>query len=192
MQERCVMRKDLGVKPWLCPMPVLMVAAYGEDGVPNAMPAAWGGIHTDDMVGVCLADDHKTTRNILARKAFTVSMASSSTIAACDYLGIVSGDKVPDKLERAGFHVRRSALVDAPLIEELPLALECELVSYDAETCYMVGRILNVSADESILGEDGRVDVSRLDPVVYEPFGRGYFALGDRIGTGYSSGKKID
>ena len=186
------MRKNFGSKSWLYPMPVLIIAAYDEDGIPNAMNAAWGGMFTDEHIGICISQGHKTTKNILATRAFTVSMASSSTIAACDYLGIVSGDKVPDKLERAGFHVRRSALVDAPLIEELPLALECELVSYDAETCYMVGRILNVSADESILGEDGRVDVSRLDPVVYEPFGRGYFALGDRIGTGYSSGKKID
>ena len=185
------MRKNFGPQQWLYPMPVLVIGTYDENGAPDLMVAAWGGIHTDDMVGICLADDHKTTGNILARKAFTVSMASRSMIDACDYLGIVSGDKVPDKLERAGFHVRKSAFVDAPLIEELPLALECELVSYDAETCYMVGRILNISADESVLGEDGRVDVLRLQPVVYEPFGRGYFALGERIGTGYSSGKNI-
>lgn len=185
------MRKDFGVKPWLCPMPVLMVAAYDEEGTANAMPAAWGGMHTDDMVGVCLDSGHKTTKCILARKAFTVSMASASHIAACDSLGIVSGDSVPDKVARAGFTARRSAFVDAPLLEELPLAVECELVSYDEETCYMLGRIVNISIDESVLDEKGAVDVARLQPVVYEPFRRGYFALGEKIGAGYSSGKGL-
>ena len=185
------MRKDFGVKPWLCPMPVLMVAAYDDAGVANAMPAAWGGMHTDDMVGVCLDIHHKTTKNILARKAFTVSMASVGQIAACDYLGIVSGAKVADKVEKAGLHVRKANFVDAPVIEELPLTVECELVSYDEETCYMVGRIVNVSADESVLGEDGAVDVARLQPVVFEPYRRGYFALGEKIGAGYASGKTL-
>ena len=185
------MRKNFGVKTWLYPMPVLIVAAYDAAGVPNAMNAAWGGIYTDDMVGICLSEGHKTTKNILERKAFTVSIGTAGQLAACDYVGKASGNKVADKVARAGFTARKSEFVDAPLIEELPMALECELVSYDIESNHMVGRIVNVSADESVLGEDGRVDVLRLQPVVYEPFGRGYFALGERIGTGYSSGKNI-
>lgn len=185
------MRKDLGVKPWLYPMPVLMVAAYDEAGVPNVMNAAWGGIHTDDMVGICLSEDHKTTQNILARRAFTVSMATQDTITACDYAGIVSGSKVPDKFARAGFHARQSSFVDAPLIEELPMALECELVSYDPETCYMVGRIVNVSADESILDGQGRIDAALLRPVVYDPCSKDYLAVGGKVGRAFSDGLAI-
>ena len=163
------MRKDFGVKPWLYPMPVLIVAAYDEAGVPNAMNAAWGGIHTDDMIGICLSEGHKTTKNILARRAFTVSVGTMNRMTECDYVGIVSGNKEPEKFAKAGFTARKSAFVDAPLIEELPMALECELVSYDAETNHMVGRIVNVSIDESVLGDDGKVDADLLRPIIYDP-----------------------
>ena len=160
------MRKNFGVKTWLYPMPVLIVAAYDAAGVPNAMNAAWGGIYTDDMVGICLSEGHKTTKNILERKAFTVSIGTAGQLAACDYVGIASGNKVADKFSKAGFTARKAEFVDAPLIEELPLALECELVSYDIESNHMVGRIVNVSADESVLGEDGLVDVDLLHPQI--------------------------
>ena len=112
------MRKDFGSKPMLYPMPVLIIGTYGEDGTPNAMNAAWGGIVDTNLIGICLAD-HKTTRNIFARKAFTVSMADAENMVAADYVGIVSGDKVPDKVARAGWHTSKSRLVDAPIIDEL-------------------------------------------------------------------------
>ena len=185
------MRKDLGVKPWLYPMPVLIVAAYDEAGVPNAMNAAWGGIYTDDMVAICLSEEHRSTQNILAVKAFTVSMATRGLAAACDYVGMVSGNDVPDKMVRAGFSVRRSAHVNAPIIEELPMALECELVSYDAETCAMVGRIVNVSVDERVLGEDGRIDVDLLQPIIYDPCRRDYRAVGEKVGKAYGEGRRL-
>lgn len=185
------MRKDFGVKPWLYPMPVFIVAAYDENGSPNAMNAAWGGMHTDDQIGLCLSEDHKTTKNILATRAFTVSMATQRQITACDYVGIASGNKVEDKFARAGFHAVRSAHVAAPLIEELPMAMECELISYDEETCYMVGRIVNVSVDESILSEDGRIDVTRLQPVVYDPCSKDYLAVGEKVAKAFSSGKTL-
>ena len=160
------MRKNFGAKPWLYPMPVLIVAAYDEAGVPNAMNAAWGGIHTDDMVGICLSEGHKTTKNILAKKAFTVSVGTLGRLFECDYVGIASGNKEPDKFAKAGFTARRSEFVDAPIIEELPMALECELVSYDIETNHMVGRIVNVSVDENILDQDGKIDAGLLQPIV--------------------------
>ena len=163
------MRKNFGVKTWLYPMPVFIVAAYDADGVPNAMNAAWGGIYTDNMVCLCLSEGHKTTQNILATKAFTVSMGTADQVVACDYLGIVSGNKVADKVEKAGLHTVKAETVNAPLIEELPMALECELVSYDPETCHMVGRIVNVSADENIIGEDGKIDAGKLKPITYDP-----------------------
>ena len=184
------MRKDFGVKPWLYPMPVLIVAAYDEAGVPNAMNAAWGGIHTDDMIGICLSEGHKTTKNILARRAFTVSVGTMNRMTECDYVGIVSGNKEPEKFAKAGFTARKSAFVDAPLIEELPMALECELVSYDAETNHMVGRIVNVSIDESVLGDDGKVDADLLRPIIYDPCRLEYRVIGEKAGKAFSEGKK--
>ena len=108
------MRKDFGAKSWLFPMPVLIVAAYDEEGVPNVMNAAWGGMFTDETIGLCLSAGHKTTKDILATRAFTVSMATADQVTACDYAGLVSGNKVPDKFARAGFHATRSAHVNAP------------------------------------------------------------------------------
>ena len=123
------MRKDFGAKPWLYPMPVLIVASYGEDGTPDAMNAAWGAVCDMDKISLTLSAEHRTVKNILARKAFTVSMATEEQLVACDYVGIVSGNDVPDKFARAGFHAARSAHVDAPLIEELPMALETSSVA---------------------------------------------------------------
>ena len=172
-------------------MPVFIVAAYDETGKPNAMNAAWGGIHTDDMVGICLADNHKTTQNILSTKAFTVSMATADHVAACDYLGLVSGNKEADKMNKSGFHTVKSEFVNAPVIEELPMTLECELVSYDPESCHMVGRIVNISADESILNEEGQIDLMRLQPITYDPIRHKYHVIGAEVGNAFSDGKKL-
>ena len=149
------MRKNFGAKPYTYPQPVLIIASYDENGTPDAMNAAWGGISDDTQISMCLSAGHKTVKNILKRKAFTVSMADAAHVAACDYVGIVSANAVPDKLEKAGFHTTRSEFVDAPLIDELPMALECRLVSYDEESCRMIGEIVNVSAEESVLDETG-------------------------------------
>ena len=184
------MRKNFGAKTWLYPMPVLIVGTYGEDGVPNAMNAAWGGVYDTDQVMVCLADDHKTTENIKMTGAFTVSFATADTVVPCDYVGIVSGNDVPDKVERAGFHITRSEFVNAPIIEELPMTIECELIKFN-EDGICIGRIVNVSADERILGEDGLIDVKRLDPIIYEGVRHGYYSFGDRVGQAFSDGKKL-
>ena len=115
------MKKNLGVAPLVFPQPVLIIATYDENKKANAMNAAWGGIYTDNMVGICLAEEHKTTKNILATRAFTVSMGTADRVAECDYVGIVSGNKEPDKFAHAGFHAVKSAFVNAPVIEELPI-----------------------------------------------------------------------
>lgn len=185
------MRKNFGVKTWLYPMPVFIVAAYDENGKPNAMNAAWGGIYTDDMVGICLAEGHKTTQNILATKAFTVSMATADHVAACDYVRLVSGKKEPDKFAKAGFHAVKSEFVNAPVIEELPMTLECELVSYDQESNHLVGRIVNVSAAEEILDENGQIDPARLKPITYDPIHHHYLVIGEKAGNAFSDGKAL-
>ena len=182
------MRKNFGAKPACYPMPVFILAAYDESGKPNAMNAAWGGISEEDEISVCISADHKTTENILLKKAFTVAMATEETVAACDYVGIVSGNKEPDKFAKAGFTATPSRFVDAPIIDELPMALECELRSYDPETCRLVGRIVNVSADESVLNEKGKVDPGKLRPITFDPMNNEYLTLGRSVGRAFHSG----
>ena len=171
------MRKNFGNKTWLYPMPVFIVAAYDKNGKPNAMNAAWGGIYTDNRIGICLAEEHKTTQNILGSKAFTVSMATVDNVIACDYVGIVSGNKEPNKFANAGFHEIKSEFVNAPIIEELPMTLECELVSYDPQSNYMIGRIVNVSATEEVINEKGKIDPFKLQPILYDPCNHNYLSI---------------
>ena len=185
------MRKNFGAMPWSYPQPVFIIAAYDEAGNPDAMNAAWGGISDTAEVSICLSASHKTVKNILARKAFTISMATASQVVACDYVGLVSGNQVPDKFQRAGFHAEKASQVDAPLIQELPMALECELVSYDPSTGRMVGRIINVSAEEAILDESGKIDPEKLEPIVFDPVQQTYRKLGDTIGHAFRDGKKL-
>ena len=185
------MRKNFGTKTWLYPMPVFIVAAYDENGVPNAMNAAWGGIYTDNEVGICLAEEHKTTHNILTTKDFTVSMGTAEFVKACDYVGIVSGNKVPDKFARAGFHATRSEFVDAPLIDELSVAVECKLKDYNPETCILRGEIVNVSVDERVLDQNGKVDASKVIPVIFDPFNNDYLKVGEKVGNAFSDGKAL-
>ncbi len=174
------MRKNFGAKPFLYPQPVLIIASYDENGVPDAMNAAWGGISESDQISMCLSPGHKTVKNILARKAFTVSMADAAHVTECDYVGIVSANQVPDKLAKAGFHTTKSEFVDAPLINELPMALECRLVSYDKESCCMVGQIVNVCADESVLDAQGKIDPAKLDPITLNTVNGAYLNLAKR------------
>lgn len=185
------MRKNFGSKPMCYPMPVYIIGTYGADGTPNAMNAAWGGISEDTEISICISANHKTTENILSRKAFTVSMATAKYVSACDYVGIVSGNKEPDKFAKAGFHATKSEFVDAPLIDELPMALECELISYDPESCRLVGRIVNVSADDSVLGDNGKVDVSKLQPITFDPMNNHYLTLGEKVGQAFHDGVSL-
>lgn len=185
------MRKDIGVKPCIYPEPVLIIATYNEDGTPCAMNAAWGGIHEENELFICLAPEHKTTENILRRKEFTVSMATADHVAACDYVGIVSGKNVPDKVAKAGFTVTPSKNVDAPIIDQLPMAIECRLKSYSEKTCEMIAEILNISVDESVLNERGYVDPMKMRPIIYDGMNHDYYEFGKIVGKAYSEGKKL-
>ena len=184
------MRKNLGAKTAVYPMPVFMIGSYDQNGVANLMNAAWGGISEDKEISICVSENHKTTANILASRAFTVSIATADFVKECDYLGIVSGNNVPDKLEKCAFHATKSEFVNAPIINELPMALECELISYDAETCRLVGKIINISADESVL-TGGKVDPAKLRPITYDSFNHHYLVLGEVVGHAFSDGKEI-
>lgn len=185
------MRKNFGAKAMCYPMPVLIIGTYNADGTPNAMNAAWGGISEETEITICVDSGHKTAENLLIRKAFTVSMATAPYMAACDYVGIVSGNKEPEKFTKAGFHAVKSGFVDAPLIQELPMALECEVLSYDTETCRLVGRIVNVCAEASILDETGKVDVRKLQPLTFDPMHHRYLMLGEDAGQAFHDGLQL-
>ncbi len=185
------MRKNFGAKPLCYPQPVFIIATYGEDGTPDAMNAAWGGISEQNEISMCLGANHKTVSNIQHRKAFTVSMADVSHVVSCDYVGLVSGNHVPDKFSRAGFHAVPSSFVDAPLIEELPIALECRLIEYDSESCRLRGEIVNVSVDERVLDSEGKVDVSQVAPIIFDPFNHDYLSVGPKVGDAFSVGNQL-
>ncbi len=182
------MRKNFGAKEMCYPMPVFIIGTYNEDGTPNAMNAAWGGVTEEAELTICVEAGHKTAANIVNRKAFTVSMGTADYVKACDYVGIVSGNKEPDKFAKAGFHATRSTFVDAPLIDELPMALECEMLSYDPDTCRLVGRVINVSVEEAYLDAKGKVDVAKLRPITFDPVHHHYLVLGDKVGEAFRDG----
>lgn len=185
------MRKNFGAKPLCYPQPVFIIATYGEDGTPDAMNAAWGGISESDEISLCLSAGHKTVKNILKKGAFTVNMADVEHLVACDYVGLASGNNVPDKFAKAGFHAVKSEFVDAPLIEELPIAVECKLKDYNPETCILRGQIVNVSVDEKVLGEDGKVDAAKAAPIIFDPFNNAYLKVGEKVGNAFSDGNQL-
>jgi flavin reductase (DIM6/NTAB) family NADH-FMN oxidoreductase RutF len=184
------MRKNFGAKPMLYPMPVLIIGTYDENGTPNAMNAAWGGISEEKEISICISEDHKTTENILKSKAFTVSIPDIENAVAADYVGIVSGNDVPDKIARCGWTAVRSEFVNAPVFEELPLVLSCKLLSYDAQSCRLVGEIIEVSADEKILTHE-KIDLTKFRPITYDPANHKYVALGAIVGNAFSDGKQL-
>ena len=187
------MKKDLGVVPAVYPMPVLMVAAYDENGRVNVMNAAWGMICDMDKIALFIGEGHKTTQNILKTKAFTVSIADRDHMDVADYFGIATGNKTPDKFERTGYHAVRSNRVNAPVIDEFPVAMECELAEVvETETIYcIVGRIVNVAAEENVLSENGKVNPSMLNALIFDQFQNGYYVTGEQVGRAWNAGAAL-
>lgn len=183
-------RKNFGPKPLCYPQPVFIIATYDENGTPNAMNAAWGGISEMNEISLCLSVGHKTCKNFDKTGAFTVSMADAAHIEGCDYVGIVSGNKVEDKFKRAGFTASKSEFVNAPIINELAVCLECKVKEFDKETCILKGEIVNVSVDETAL-TDGKVDIKKVAPVCFDPFNNTYNLIGESVGKAWGSGKKL-
>ena len=184
------MKKDLGIQQAVFPMPVLMIATYGEDGRVDVMNAAWGNICDPDKIALFLDADHKTVKNMNSTRAFTVSLGSVSTMKQADYFGIVSGNDTPDKFEKSGFTARRSDRVNAPVIEEFPVVMECELleeVRTDNLHCY-VGKIVNVAAEEAYLDANGKLDIGKCGIIAFDNFKNGYYAVGEKVGEAWSEG----
>ena len=167
-----------------------MIAAYDENGVPDIMNAAWGGVSGANQISMCISPGHKTVKNILVRKAFTVSFATADTVVESDYVGIVSANDVPDKFARAGFTATKSEFVDAPLVDQYPLAIECEMVSYDEDSHIMIGKIVNVSAEYSVI-TDGAIDLAKVRPITYDGINHNYNVLGEIVGKAFADGAKL-
>lgn len=183
------MRKNFGAKPYLYPQPVMIVATYDKYGNANAMNAAWGGIVGNNEIIIDLGL-HKTTDNLLDNKAFTVSVADLNHLTECDYVGIVSANDEPNKMKKAGFTTVKSEFVNAPIINELPLTLECQLKQVVNGNKFL-GEIKNVSIDESVLGDDGELDLDKFIPITYDTVHHGYYRLGEKVGNAFSDGKKL-
>jgi len=186
------MRKRLDITEGIFPMPVLMVATYNEDGSVNVMNAAWGTMQERDTVALNLTESHKTVKNIKARGAFTVSIADAAHAAQADYFGVESGNRVSDKFARSGLTAVRAEKVDAPVINEFPLCLECEFIEYqDGEYgCGVIGRVVNVTADERVM-EDGRINMSLVDAIAFDPYTHGYYRVSERVGEAFRDGLKL-
>lgn len=186
------MKKILKVQPFLFPMPVLIIGTYCEDLTPDAMNAAWGTISDFKQVALFLSEGHKTVANIKARKAFTVAVADEEHMISADYVGIVSANAEKNKMAQSGFTVTKSLNVDAPVINELPFALGCELDRIDEQSGCVYGNIVSILADESILDADGNIELKKLNPICYDPASRSYFTMGEKVGKAFSVGAKLN
>lgn len=184
------MKKSLGVHPYLFPMPVLMISTYNEDGSVNVMNMAWGGICAENMVSLNIGEDHKTSANIKNRKAFTLSIADIPHMEAADFFGIATGNRMKDKFERSGLTAVKSDKVDAPIVTEFPVTLECKVTECKQESYgfHVLGEIVDVLADESVLDAKGKVDPVKLNAFVFDQFQNGYYAIGEKVGQAWKTG----
>ena len=191
-KEGALMRKKLDITEGIFPMPVLMIATYNEDGSVNVMNAAWGTMQERDTVALNLTESHKTVKNIKARGAFTVSIADAAHVAEADYFGVETGNKVPDKFARSGLTASRAETVDAPVIHEFPLCLECEFIEYQANEygCGVIGKVVNVTADESVM-ENGKLNMSLVNAIAFDPYTHGYYKVTERVGNAFKDGLQL-
>jgi len=173
----------------ILPEAVFIIGTYDENGVPNAMNAAWG-TQTDFNEIIISLSKHKTTENLEKTGAFTVAFGTVDTVTICDYFGVESGKKI-NKIEKAGCHIHKSEHVNAPIIEEFPLTLECKVKSWKPEEGILVGEIVSEQADESIMTEDGHVDLDKMKPIIYDAAIHAYRGIGPVIATAFEEGFKI-
>lgn len=187
--EVVTMRKKLNITEGIFPMPVLMVATYNEDGSVNVMNAAWGTMQERDKVALNLTETHKTVKNIKAKGAFTVSIADAAHVVEADYFGVESGNRTANKFENSGLTASKSEIVDAPIINEFPICLECEFIEYqDSEYgCGVIGRVVNVTADESVMVNE-KIDISLVNAIAFDPYTHGYYKVTERVGEAFKDG----
>ena len=186
------MRTKLNITEGIFPMPVLMVATYNEDGSVNVMNAAWGTMQERGTVALNLTESHKTVKNIKATGAFTVSIADAAHMVEADYFGVESGNKAADKFARSGLTASKAEKVNAPVINEFPLCLECEFIEYQDNEygCGVIGKVVNVTADERVM-VNGKPDMSLVDAISFDPYTHGYYRVSERVGEAFKDGLKL-
>ncbi len=184
------MTKNFGVNPYLFPMPTYMIGTYNEDDTVDVMMMAWGGICAEDMVALNLEAEHKTVTNLEARKAFTLAVPGIDTLKESDFFGIATANKMTDKFARSGLHAVKSECVDAPVITEYPLTLECEVLEMQSQPygLRVLGKIVNVIADEKVLDHSGKIDAGKLQAFAFDQMQNGYYAIGKKVGQAWHSG----
>ena len=185
------MRLNYGAKSWICPQPVFVVGTYNSDGTPNAMTCVWGGQSSESEILLSLGEEHATTKNIIERKMFTVSMATADHAVRCDFIGLVSANFYEGKMEGSGFTTEPAQFVDAPIIKELPITFECRLMDYDPATGHLFGQIVNLTIEKSVLGTNGRPDPALVKPLIYDPANQYYYSVGEKVGKAFKIGKEL-
>ncbi|MCF0118085.1 MAG: flavin reductase family protein [Bacilli bacterium] len=185
--------KSFGPKTFIYPMPVMVIATYDENNDANAMTAAWGGVYDTNKVFICLSADHKTVANIKAKKCFSIAFADKSHVAEADYLGIVSGNDEQNKIKKASLKIIKSNIIDAPILIDFPVSIECDICSLyeENDTVYLVGNILNVLANEEYIDQAGNIDILKMGPLVYDPCTHNYCCVSSIVGKAYHDGLKI-
>ena len=183
------MKKQIKTTETIFPMPVLLISTFNEDGSPDVMNAAWGTMVDRDVVALNLSETHTTVKNIKARKGFVVHIADAKHVVEADWFGCVHGEKEPDKFKKSGLTYVKSDLVDAPIINELPIALECGFLEYQsgATGLGVIGKVLRTSVEEANL-RDGKVDVDSVEAIAFDPYTHGYYRVGGRVGDAFKDG----
>ena len=187
------MKKNIKEKAAIFPMPVLLIGTYNEDNTVDVMNAAWGMMLDRDKIVLNLTETHKTVKNIKERGAFTVSLVNQKNLKEADYFGIVSGNNTPNKFEKTNLTTTKSEYVDAPIINEFPVVMECEFIEYqdDEYGCGVIGKIINTQVEEYVLDENGNVDPLKIDTIMYDPFNHGYYSVKEKVGQSFNDGKEL-
>ena len=186
------MKQPIKVTEAIFPMPVLLVATYNEDGSVDVMNAAWGTMLDRERVALNLTETHKTVENIKRRKGFVVHIADAAHVVEADYFGVVSGHKEKDKFAKSGLTAVKSQMVDAPIINELPIVLECEFIEYQSDNTGLgvIGRVLQTSVETDKM-KDGKVDIEALNAIAFDPYTHGYYRVSQRVGEAFKDGLKL-
>ncbi|MBQ2057766.1 MAG: flavin reductase family protein [Oscillospiraceae bacterium] len=186
------MKKQIKTTEAIFPMPVLLISTFNEDGSVDVMNAAWGTMLDRDVVALNLTETHKTVQNIKERGGFVIHIADAKHVVEADFFGVVSGNKEPEKFKKSGLSFVKSDLVDAPVINELPIAMECEFIEYqnDDTGIGVIGKVLRTSVEEEHL-KDGRVDIDSVEAIAFDPYTHGYYKVGGRVGEAFSDGLKL-
>lgn len=186
------MKTQIKTTEAIFPMPVLLISTFNEDGSVDVMNAAWGTMLERDMVALNLTETHKTVENIKARKGFVVHIADAKHVIEADYFGVVSGNKELEKFAKSGMTYTKSELVDAPIINELPIAIECEFIEYQSDDTGLgvIGKVLRTSVEEANI-KDGKVDIDSIEAIAFDPYTHGYYKVGGRVGEAFKDGLKL-